>query len=198
MTGRVTWPAALLAASLAGIACSLWLGTLPGLFVSVFAAGLAAAWLRPATRHAGEREDARLIGELWKVTRRLPDGSTFEDPLTGRGISVSRSRGFLTLDVVDDLNQADEDMLREALVKSYMLGFLGRPVPPPAYRRTIPLADDEPKLGWRQAARMIDFGIKTAADDATTEELKELQGIVGRAISAGPVGGISSGPASRQ
>jgi hypothetical protein len=198
MRRRAAWPAALLAASLAGIACSLWLGNFPGLFVSVFATGLAAAWLRPAARYAREDEDARLIGELWKLTRRLPDGSTFEDPLTGCGISVSRRRGFLTISVVDALDQADEDMLREALVKSYMLGFLGRPAPPPAYRRTIPLADDEPNLGWRQAARMVDFGLQTGADDTTTGELRELQGIAGRAISAGPVGGISSGPASRQ
>jgi hypothetical protein len=117
----------------------------------------------------------------------------FEDPVTGCGMSISRRRGFLTLDVVDALDPADEDALREALVRSYMLGFLGRPVPPPAYRRTIPLADDEPKLGWRQAARMIDFGIQTGADDATTEELGALHAIVGRAIAVGPVHGFPTG-----
>jgi hypothetical protein len=100
-------------------------------------------------------------------------------------VGIDRERGFLTLSVVDPLDPADRVGVREALVKSYMLGFLGRPAGPPLYRRTVPLLADSSDLSWRSAWKLAGFGVRSGADEASAEELATLNAVVARAVAAG-------------
>lgn len=178
------WQSAILAAGVAGTALALWLGSLPGALAGVFVVGLVfASWRSAARRASGQREEARLITSAWEAARRLPRGSTYTDPVTGCGIGIDRERGFLTVSLVDAPEGGDSAGSR--LVRTYLLGFLGRPVSPPLYRRTVPLSDENPRLPLRQARELVDFGLRTGADDADPAEIRELLSILERAVAAG-------------
>jgi len=153
------------------------------LFVGAFIAGIGTSALVGALRRTpAQREQEAMVRALWSTCRRWPSGLVLRDPVTGRGITVERERGFLTLAIT---SQPDDDDLadnlagrRAATVTRYMLGFLAAPVPPPLFRHTAALHDVSPvRMSWQQAeaGALLHFNDMTGAMEATTEELAELR-----------------------
>ncbi|MFC3453365.1 hypothetical protein [Amycolatopsis speibonae] len=153
---------------------------------AAFAAGIAwSAWRRKQGRSAEETAQGAVIRDLWDLARTVPTRTLFRDPDTGHWLGVDRHHTMLEI-VVSDLEFTDPaaDLVPDAIVTSYHLGSVWRPMPPPIMRMHHPLNDTDTARTWEEAGEMLDFNERTGAMDSTAEELADLHAQLERALRA--------------
>lgn len=136
--------------ALTGVAATLsyvWWRHLWVLLLGVVLAGLgASALLRAIRRSPALREQDRMIGCLWALLRRLPNGTVLVDSVTGHELSVERESGFLAFVVAYPADHV------AATVTRYMVGFAAAPARPPLFRHVAAPRRSPPSCPSRTAA----------------------------------------------
>ncbi|MFC9251917.1 hypothetical protein [Amycolatopsis thailandensis] len=119
------------------------------------------------------------------MARTIPTRTLFRDPESGRYLGVDRHQTMLEI-VVSDVEFTDPatDLVPDAIVTSYHLGSVWRPMPSPIMRMHHPLNDTGPDRTWKEAGELLDFNERTGAMDTTAEELAGLHAQLKRAIRA--------------
>lgn len=177
----IAFGAAILLLATAAWWSSLWLAIASA--VSALAGVVALALLRPGWRRVpdfGEQE--RLIAQLWRSTRRLPNGTLLLDPETGQLLSARRSRGSLTLGVFTPVT--DEQAAVEAVGTCYALGHLLGRSQPPLFRSQVPLGagGDDTKMTMADAIDVLLLNEATGVMNTDTAELRALAAQVDRVL----------------
>ncbi|UKD50733.1 hypothetical protein L3Q65_00265 (plasmid) [Amycolatopsis sp. FU40] len=151
---------------------------------AAFAAGIAAArWKHKRGRSAEETAQRAAIRDLWGLARTFPTRKLFRDPETGQYLGVDRHHTLLEIAVSDvEFTDPATDRIPDAIVTSYHLGSVWRPMPPPIMRMHRPLNDAGPGRTWEEAGELLDFNERTGAMDTTAEELADLHAQLKRAL----------------
>lgn len=129
----------------------------------------------------GEQE--RLIAQLWRGARRLPNGALLPDPATGQLVSVRRSRGSLTLGVFTPAVGAGEAV--QVVGTCYALGHLLGRSQPPLFRSQVPVGPGagETRMTTAEAIGVLRLNEATGVMNADTAELRALTAQVGRVLA---------------
>ncbi|MBN9747755.1 hypothetical protein DMP23_42835 [Amycolatopsis sp. A1MSW2902] len=153
--------------------------------LAAFAAGIAwSTWRQKQGRSAEETAQRAAIRDLWKLARKAPTRKLFHDPETGQYLGVDRHHTMLEV-AVSDLEVTDPatDAVPDAIITSYHLGSMWRPMPPPIMRMHVALNDTSPERTWEEAGELLDFNERTGAMDTTAAELTDLHAQLKRALN---------------